>query len=126
MISNRFLKGLFADGKRWVVRHGPLGHLAAHRETQKDFRWNTLHSQGRFVPKAKPTVEGWLTNQNAALRPQVSNRFQSFVDECLTDSLPLVTKGVIGKCGNQDLPDGIVVAGCFRTDKHVTPLLIDR
>jgi hypothetical protein len=30
-----------------------------------------------------------------------------------------MAKGVIRKCRNQDLPDGIVIAGCFRTNNHV-------
>jgi hypothetical protein len=34
--------------------------------------------------------------------------------------LGLLAVGVIHKCGNQDLPNSIVVSGCFRTDNHVS------
>ena len=161
-----------------MVRHCPFGHFVAHRETQKDFRWNTLHLQGRVVPKAKPIVEGWFANQDATLRLQIPNDLQSFVDKCFANSpslerrensdrpeckptvilpanldrregnLPhniaidfghqgdgqgvvgsqrlddqvfcLMTKGVIGKCCDENLSNDGVIAGCFGANNHVS------
>jgi len=97
-----------------MVYHVSLGHMFTDREIQKDFRWNTFHSQSRVVPKAKPIVEGWFTDQHATLSPQFPNGLQSFINECLTDALSLMAWGDGDR--PECKPPAILPADCDRRE----------
>ena len=82
--------GSFTNGKRWVVRHDSSGHLIAHRQTHENLGRDAFHSQGRVVVEAKTPIEGGIAHQDAALNPYAPNCLQTFIDECLTNSLSLI------------------------------------
>ena len=88
MLSVMF-QASFPNEKSRMVRHVSFGQLIAHRQTHENLRGNTFHSQGRVVLEAKTPIERRITDQDAALCPQATNLLQSFIDECLSNSLSL-------------------------------------
>ena len=75
-----------------MERHVSFGHLVAQRQAHENLRWNAVHSQGRIILEAKTSIERRIADQDAALSPQATNLLQSFINECLTDSLLLKSR----------------------------------
>ena len=100
-----------------MARHCPFRHFVRHRETQQDFRWNTLHSQSRVVPKAKAIVEGWLANQDTALTSPNLGSSSALVDKCLANpsSLERRKNGDRPECK----PAVILPADCDRREGNL-------
>ena len=63
--------------------------MLCHWQAQKNCGGNIIKGQCRAVTKTETAVISWITNQDASLRPQGADRFQSFINQFYTYPLSL-------------------------------------